>query len=521
MRALFLLLFAATALTAAAQSASFELTGAGRWHLQEDDFGYDYYDDDTFEVVTTDFVTVPTVVSWSCSFPAIGFVNSGTVTFERGDRRKYFSVAFPWDGWYRDGHEGTISMSYTRNGNTVTETRSVEVYYVLPLLAVDALRVVEGDEDQSTLMRLTRPSHISWTLNVFADSGTADEGPDFSLLDHEITFPIGSTSTQVRFRAPKDGVAEGQETFTIAGRSLRVSDGNYPYVHGSGTITIDDADITASANPPAITIFNGDSFNLVVTLSRALSDSQTITASIATSDDRIVKPTHATMPLHAGHASINVPFETDGTGQAAITVSFPDAFAVAPVSVPIHVFGGDVAFERSTLTMRKNEQISVRIKMTPAPPQPVAVPLQLSGVGVLRLDDAPPIGIDGSSFVTFTALATGNGEIQAINRSGYIDRLTVTVIDALSANAIAPDSGSISGGTAVTITGTGFAGTCKVAFNGIAASAVTIASASSLRAIAPAHPAGIANVTVTCDGHDAALPSPFTFKSPARRRSVR
>lgn len=133
----------------------------------------------------------------------------------------------------------------------------------------------------------------------------------------------------------------------------------------------------------------------------------------------------------------------------------------------------------------------------------------------------PPIGLDGSSIVTFTAHATGTGEIHALNQSGCVDKLIVTVIDAVSATAIAPDNASTSGGTAVTITGTGFAGDCKVAFDGIPASSVTIASATSLRAIAPAHPAGTASVTVTCDGDEATLPAAFTVKSPARRRSVR
>ncbi len=512
---LLVFILAATALTASAQEDPKFSAHLPGWYLSEGG-------PQEFYIAASGSVRATTVVSWSCNFPAIGFQNSGSVTFHRGDGVQRFNVYFPWDGWYRDPHEGTISISYTRNGSVETETTYPIASYAFPFLTVDDLRVVEGDEEQAASLRFSRPSHVPWLLNISAGDETAHEASDFSLTDREVTFAAGATTSQVRFRAPKDGVPEGEETFILKAESVRKFDFyDTPYLAGTGTITIDDSEITAHADPSTITIFSGDPFDVSVTLNRPLSSSETVTASIETSDIQVVKPQLAAVPLHPGSTSFSVPLETDHEGDAIITVSFPEALGVAPVNVPVRVFSGEVTFDRVSVTLRKTEQASVGMRMTPAPPQPVVAPIQLSGLGVLRLDDAPPIGTDGASIVTFTAVAAGQAEIYAMNRSGNPALLTVNVLEAVAAKSLAPAAGPTAGGTPVTITGTGFAGACQVAFDDIASPSVTVLNDTTIRAIAPAHPAGIADVTVTCDGHAGTLPGSFTFTSASRRRSVR
>lgn len=66
--------------------------------------------------------------------------------------------------------------------------------------------------------------------------------------------------------------------------------------------------------------------------------------------------------------------------------------------------------------------------------------------------------------------------------------------------AVSPDTGATAGGTAVTITGTGFTGTAAVAFGKVAASAVTIVSGTTIDATSPAGTAGSVDVTVTTAG---------------------
>ncbi len=83
-------------------------------------------------------------------------------------------------------------------------------------------------------------------------------------------------------------------------------------------------------------------------------------------------------------------------------------------------------------------------------------------------------------------------------------------------SSIAPTSGSQAGGTAVTITGTGFLSGATVKFGGTPATNVTVVSATSITATAPAHAAGKVDVVVTnSDGQSATLAQSFTYALPA------
>ena len=80
--------------------------------------------------------------------------------------------------------------------------------------------------------------------------------------------------------------------------------------------------------------------------------------------------------------------------------------------------------------------------------------------------------------------------------------------------SILPVSGSISGGTVVTISGTGFLSNPTVKFGGVAATNVS-ATATSITATAPAHAAGKVDVVVTnSDGQSATLTQAFTYALP-------
>jgi hypothetical protein len=62
---------------------------------------------------------------------------------------------------------------------------------------------------------------------------------------------------------------------------------------------------------------------------------------------------------------------------------------------------------------------------------------------------------------------------------------------------VSPTSGSRSGGTTVTITGTGFTGATKVAFGTTAATSFTVVSATKITAVSPAAGVGTRNIQVT------------------------
>jgi hypothetical protein len=82
--------------------------------------------------------------------------------------------------------------------------------------------------------------------------------------------------------------------------------------------------------------------------------------------------------------------------------------------------------------------------------------------------------------------------------------------------SVTPNSGSASGGTSVTISGTGFLAGASVSIGGTAATNVNVTNGTSLTAVTPAHATGTVNVVViNTDGQSGLLAGGFTFVAAA------
>ena len=106
------------------------------------------------------------------------------------------------------------------------------------------------------------------------------------------------------------------------------------------------------------------------------------------------------------------------------------------------------------------------------------------------------------------------GAIQTTHGAGLFDAFVVKIGDALSLTAVIPSSGGTSGGP-VRLTGTGFMAGATVTFGGVAATAVSPLSPTTITAVRPAHALGTVNVVVTSlDGQVATLAGGFTYVAP-------
>ncbi len=89
-----------------------------------------------------------------------------------------------------------------------------------------------------------------------------------------------------------------------------------------------------------------------------------------------------------------------------------------------------------------------------------------------------------------------------------------TYLSVPSVSGVTPSAGPLSGGTTVTITGSGFfAGGTAVTIGGVPATGVVVGSANSLTAVTPAGTAGPKDVVVTTVGGSGTLTSGFTYRA--------
>jgi hypothetical protein len=109
-------------------------------------------------------------------------------------------------------------------------------------------------------------------------------------------------------------------------------------------------------------------------------------------------------------------------------------------------------------------------------------------------------------------VVTNTEEQSATLANGYT---YVTSNTAPTVASIAPNSGPATGGTTVTITGTGFSSGAGVILGGNAASAVTVVNAQSITATTPAHAAGTVNVVVSdTGGQSGTLANGYSYVAP-------
>ena len=125
-----------------------------------------------------------------------------------------------------------------------------------------------------------------------------------------------------------------------------------------------------------------------------------------------------------------------------------------------------------------------------------------------------------SGTATFSpkTLTFGSSPVRSFADSYSATAVTLTASGPTITAALSPNQGSDTGGTPVTITGSGFVsgGSLAVSFGGTAATAVTFVNATTITCTTPAHAAGTVDVVVTNgDGQPSTATNAFTYLGPA------
>ncbi|MFI0814997.1 IPT/TIG domain-containing protein [Streptomyces sp. NPDC021115] len=128
----------------------------------------------------------------------------------------------------------------------------------------------------------------------------------------------------------------------------------------------------------------------------------------------------------------------------------------------------------------------------------------LTGVTSVLFGSVPAVSFTVVSATQITAVAPPEGagpvQITVIGPGGTSNGVTYFYVGIPTLTSIVPGQGPLSGGTAVTLTGTNLLGATVVRFGGVNATSFTVVSATQINAVAPAGSAGTVQVTVDTPG---------------------
>jgi len=257
-------------------------------------------------------------------------------------------------------------------------------------------------------------------------------------------------------------------------------------------------------------------------------------------------PTVNTISPSSGTTAGGTPVTIAGTGflaGASVTIGGTAATSVTVVNstsitatTAAHAAGaGNVVVTNSDTQSGTLSNGYTYVNPNPAPtvtsvspnsgPAAGGTPLTITGTGFVAGATVTIGGTAATSVVVVNstsitanspAHATGAVTVQVTNpdtQSGTLPAgYTYNPNPAPTVSSISPSSGAAAGGTAVTITGTGFLSGASVTIGGTAATSVVVVGSTSITANTPAHAAGAVSVVVTnTDAQSGTLNAGYTY----------
>jgi IPT/TIG domain len=160
-----------------------------------------------------------------------------------------------------------------------------------------------------------------------------------------------------------------------------------------------------------------------------------------------------------------------------------------------------------TVTDAFNNRVGAGTTVTYTMPGNGAAGAFAGGVTTATTDES-----GGATPPVFTAnMTAGSFILTAGVPNGDDPPATFSLTNTPVLTAVAVPAGSVSGGARVTLTGAGFAAGATVAFDGIAATNVTVINSTTITATTPAHAAGLVDVAVRTVEMTVTLPQAYTY----------
>ncbi len=372
-----------------------------------------------------------------------------------------------------------------------------------------------------TVITVNSPAHAAGTVDVTVTNAVGTSATSSADL-----FTFGSPV--VTAISPGAGVVGGGTAVTVTGTSLG---GATAVNFGASVVAITSANINASGTVITVNSPAHAAGSVDVTVTNAVGTSATSSADLFTFGSPVVTAVSPGAGVVGGGTAVTV----TGTGLGGATAVNFGASVVAITSANINATGTVItvnspAHAAGTVDVTVTNAVGTSATssadlFTFGAPVVTAVSPGAGVVGGGTVVTVTGTSLGGATAVNFgasvVAITSANinatGTVITVNSpahaAGTVD-VTVTNAVGTSAtssadlftfglpvvNAVSPAAGTTAGGTAVTVTGTGFGGATAVNF-GASVVAITSATINSLGTVitvnAPAHAAGTVDVTVT------------------------
>lgn len=384
---------------------------------------------------------------------------------------------------------------------------------------------IKRDATAPTVTVTTPPNGATYALNAAVNAGYSctDGGSGLASCVGPVangapisTSPAGAKTFGVTGTDNAGNSTTVTNNYTV-GKSTPVVTWNNPAAITYGT-ALSGTQLNATANVPgtfAYTPGSGTMLNAGThTLSVTFTPTDTTNYTNATKSVTIVVNKATPVITWANPAAITFGTPLSGT-QLNATANAPGTFAYTPASGTILNAGAgqllSVTFTPTNPANYTNATKTVSITVNKASPvitwnnpAAMAVGTPLSATQLNASANVP--GTFVYTPAAGTVLAAGTHTLSVTftptNAANYTNATKTVSIDVLAAAAptvtsVTPPTGSVTGGTMVTITGTGFVPGAIVSFGGTAVGSVLVLSATAIQATTPAHSAGAVNVVVT------------------------
>jgi hypothetical protein len=380
----------------------------------------------------------------------------------------------------------------TGNGTSATVTADHFTYVAAATPAVTTVAPNTGSEAGGDTVTITGTGFTSDATVAFGN--------------HAATNVVVVSGTEITCESPVVAAGTGLVDVKVTtgnGTSATVTADHFTYVAvpaATHYVVSAPSSVTAG-NPFPFTVTAEDQYNNPVT-------GYTGTVHFTSSDPAAVLPANST--LTGGVGTFTATLETAGnwtltatdtlsgsvSGTSnAITVNLPVIPTVTGISPAVgSTAGGDsVTITGTGLTGATAVWFGTQAATS------------VTDVSDTQIVATSPSGAVGPVDVT-VVVPGGTSAISTADRFAYVAAATVT--------ALSPTVGPATGGTTVTITGTGFTGATAVMFGAQAATSFTVVSDTQITAASPAGAAGIVDVTVTTPGGTSAatLADQFTYQ---------